>query len=412
MITCAPLVRWILCLLASGLLPAVAMAQERPRILYLYGDVAADGTVPSGPAEPFHQMRLADSGPRGMSQFKAALEAVGFQVGEAYDADLRLDADTLRQIRVLILGSNQKRFSANEAAAVRAWVEAGGGLLAWSDSAFGGHFREAGIDNVAGRLSNNDLTTQFGMFFMTDSGGGNYLVRSYEFDHFINANKRDGGVVFRGEGVSPVRVSEPASMLARMQEGGLGGALRLNAVDGPLDLERDAALAIAEVGRGRVVGVFDRNLFWNAGEGTRLAHSDNLAFTQRIALWAAGLDKDAKRVAAIAGRPGGGKPNLPPAVKVSAQAAEAGGHIDLVAAVRDDDDDGREPDVRWKQVGGPSGAKFENNNSIGQALRVLVSEPGNYEFQAVVTDGEFGSTHRVKVVVPAKGNQPKSGSRN
>jgi hypothetical protein len=295
----------VVCAALAGLVGAPAVAQERPRLLYLYGDVAADGTVPSGEAEPFHQMRLVDEGPRGMSQFKAALEAVGFEVAEAYDATLRLEAATLASVRVLILGSNQRRFSPAEAAAVREWVEAGGGLLAWSDSAFGGDHGKVGLGNEAGRLSDNDLTVQFGLFFMTDNGAGNYLVRVYEFDHFINANKREGGVAFRGEGVSPVRVSPPARVLARLQEGGLGGGLRLNPVDGPLNAARDAALAIAEVGRGRVVGVFDRNLFWNAGEGTRLNDNDNRAFAQRIALWAAGLERDAARVAAIAGREGG-----------------------------------------------------------------------------------------------------------
>lgn len=377
------------------------MAQERPRVLYLYGDVAADGTVPSGAAKPFHQMRLDDTGPRGMSQFKAALETAGFAVDEAYDATVHLDAASLAPIKVLILGSNQKRFAPAEVAAVRAWVEAGGGLLAWSDSAFGGHYREAGLDNETGRLSNNDLTTQFGMYFMTDNGAGNYLVRTYEFDHFINAHNRDGGVVFRGEGVSPVRVSEPARLLAKMQEGGLGGGLRLNAIDGPLDPSRDAALAIAEVGRGRVVGVFDRNLFWNAGEGTRITHSDNRAFTQRIVLWAAGLEDDATRIAPIARRAGGGKPNLPPSATVAGRAAENGKHIDLEAVVRDEDDDGREPEVRWKKVSGPSGENFENNNAVGNALRVLVSAPGVYEFEADIQDGEFSTKRRVKITVPA-----------
>ncbi len=307
MLSPAPFLRRFLCVAASVTACVLAAAsataaQERPQVLYLYGDVAADGTVPSGAAEPFHQMRLDDTGPRGMSQFKAALEAVGFDVREAYDAAVQLDAATLAPVKVLILGSNQRRFTAAEAAALRAWVEAGGGLLAWSDSAFGGHYNKVGLGNEAGRLSNNDLTVQFGMFFMTDNGAGNYLVHTYEFDHFINANQRAGGIAFRGEGVSPVRVSAPARLLAKLQEGGLGGGLRLNPVDGPLDATRDAALAIAEIGQGRVVGVFDRNLFWNAGEGTRLSHDDNRAFTQRIALWAARLDGDAARVSAIAPR--------------------------------------------------------------------------------------------------------------
>jgi hypothetical protein len=284
------LLRWILpFFIVLGQLSGATSA-EAPRVLYLYGDVAADGTVPSGTQEPFHQMRLNDTGARGMSGFAEAIREVGFQIEEAYDADVTLTPAFLAPIDVLILGSNQRRFTPAEAKALNDWIHAGGGLLAWSDSAFGGHWQRVGVDNEAGRLSNNDLTVQFGMYFMTDNGAGNYLIENYRRDHFLNAYNRNGGVRFRGEGVSPVRVESPAELLAPMQAGGLGGALRLNKRDGKLNLDTDAALAIATVGKGRVVGVFDRNMFWNAGEGTRLSHVDNREFTQRITVWAAGLE--------------------------------------------------------------------------------------------------------------------------
>ena len=161
-----------------------------PRILYLYGDVADDGTIPSGEQAPFHQMRLNDTGPRGMSQFSTAVTELGFELHEAYDAETELTPAWLASVRVLILGSNQKRFSEEEAAAVRQFVERGGGLVAWSDSAFGGHWQQVGVD------------------------------------------------------------------------------------------------------KGRVVGIFDRNLFWNAGEGTQLSHADNREFTQRVMIWAAHLENN------------------------------------------------------------------------------------------------------------------------
>ena len=296
--------------LASFALAPFAIA-EAPRILYLYGDVAADGTVPSGDQAPFHQMRLNDTGNRGMSQFKESITQLGFEITESYDAETPLTDEALAPLRVLILGSNQRRFSEEEAEAVRRFVENGGGLVAWSDSAFGGHWRQVGVDNEAGRLSNNDLTVGLGMYFMTDNGAGNYLIKRQEFDHFLNAYNRNGGVEFRGEGVSPVRVRPPARLLAKLQDGGLGGRLRLNAVDGELDLERDAALAIAEVRKGRVIGIFDRNLFWNAGEGTRLSHADNREFTQRVMIWAAGLENDPEMTSRIGPMDAGDDPPKP-----------------------------------------------------------------------------------------------------
>ncbi len=275
----------LLIVLACGGAPRASAAS--PRVLYLYGDVAADGTVPSGPAAPFHQMRLADTGDRGLSQFKTAIEEAGFVLDETYDATLTLTAETLAPYAVLILGSNQHRYTPEEATALAAWIHAGGGLVAWSDSAFGGAWQQVGIGNTAGLLSNNDLTLQFGMRFLRDNGAGVYSVRQYEFAHFLNDHDPAEGVVFRGEGVSPVRVSPPAVLLAKLQAGGSGGGIRLNAADGALNPATDAALAIAEIGAGRVIGVFDRNTFWNAGEGTRLSEVDNREFAQRLVRWAA-----------------------------------------------------------------------------------------------------------------------------
>ncbi|NJK92039.1 MAG: ThuA domain-containing protein [Blastochloris sp.] len=285
---------WLACCLLGwsvGFMHSAELKQDvGSRVLYVYGDVSEDGQVPSGEKEPFHQMRLSDTGPRGLSQFQAALEAVGFQVEEAYDAEVVLDANFLGRYGVVILGSNQRRFSKAEAEAVKEWVSAGGGLVVWSDSAFGGDHRKVGLDNTLGRDSDNDLVAQFGMFLLTDNGGGNYLVNQFVEPHYLNRLQVQDGLAFRGEGVSPIRVSPPARMLAALQEGGLGGKIRLNRRDEPLNLKTDAALAVAEVGRGRVVATFDRNTFWNAGEGTRLSHVNNREYAQRLLLWAAGRE--------------------------------------------------------------------------------------------------------------------------
>jgi len=378
--------------------PARVLYSGPAQVLYLYGDVAADGTIPSGEAEPFHQMRLDDEGPRGLSQLKQAIEEAGFTIEEAYDAEMVFNPETLSEVDVVILGSNQRRFSAEETEAVKHWVRKGGGLIAWSDSAFGGHFREVGLGNEAGRLSDNDLTVPFGMYFMTDNGAGNYLVTEYEEDHFLNAGRKSGGVRFRGEGVSPVRVSAPAIMLARLQDGGLGGGIRLNKVDGQLDPERDAALAIAEVGKGRVIGVFDRNLFWNAGEGTRLSHSDNREFAQRLVTWAAGQE-DAWDPAL--GTNGGDSPrNEVPVITARTELVEGQQAVDLIAEVRDDDGDGREPELSWKLQKGTGEITFENNNPNGPRIRAFYTDPGEYLFQVLVNDGEYRLQKRLNVTLP------------
>ncbi|MGF1485369.1 MAG: hypothetical protein ACFBZ8_13515 [Opitutales bacterium] len=387
-------------LLILFVLTAGVHANDQPVVLYLYGDVAADGSIPSGDQPPFHQMRLNDEGARGMSQFRAAIEAAGFEIREAYDQDFEVKAETLEPLSVLILGSNQRRFSDTEAEALRNWVEQGGGVIAWSDSAFGGHFRQVGLGNPVGRDSDNDLMEQFGMFFMTDNGAGNYLIGTYTENHFLNRGKKDGGLRFRGEGVSPVRVSEPARMLARMQDGGLGGRIVLNQVDGKIIPSRDAALAVAEVGLGRVVGVFDRNLFWNAGEGTRLSHSDNREFAQRLVLWASGSEDESRLDNP---EPADAVRNFPPKVEIQAIFLPEEKAIECIARVVDDDEDGITPEVTWRvRQKVEQTAQFVNNNPNGERVRILVKDSGDYQLVALVRDGEYvvRKAEIVKVLLP------------
>lgn len=391
------MLRSTLILSVLGLLTASSFAASAPvRVLYLYGDVSADGKIPSDPDEPFHQMRLSDPGERGMSQFRAALEEVGLTLEERYDADVRLTRDFLSGYQGLILGSNQRRFSKEEAAAVREWVQGGGGLIAWSDSAFGGHFAKVGLDNPKGRESDNDLTAQFGMFFLTDNGGGNYRIERYTRPHFLNAEKPEGGIRYRGEGVSPIRVSSPAEMLAPLQEGGLGGGLKVNQVDAPFNPQTDAALAIAEVGRGRVVGTFDRNTFWNAGEGTRLAHDDNREFAQRLVLWAVRRED---LISGTANNTQEGKPS-PSRWKVDAgpdrttpigQWVELSGKLTQQGAVQ--------PEIQWKLVEGPGAVEFENNNAAALINRARFNTPGSYRLRLHTESGGVVVSDEMTVIV-------------
>ncbi|PKQ60246.1 hypothetical protein BZG02_20080 [Labilibaculum filiforme] len=356
-------------------------------IIYVYGDVAADGTLPSGVQKPFHQMRLNDEGNLGMSGFKEAIEEVGCTINEVYDQEIVIDSKFLKSVDVLILGSNQRVFTEAEAKALKRWVKNGGGVIAWSDSGFGGEYSLVGLDNDLGRVSDNSLMAQFGMYFLTDNGAGNYLVSEYTQNHYINKNNKHKGVSFRGEGVSFVRVSQPAIMLAKAQEGGLGGRLVVNAIDGEFHEETDASLAIAEISEGRVLGVFDRNLFWNAGAGTRLSHSDNKEFAQRIVLWAAGIEEEQRFsdgtnaiVAAI---------NTPPTVTIDYVYTEADNSLAIAAVITDSDSDDMIPEIRWEQVKGPANVVFENNNPNTTTPRIFLPEVGKYVFRAIIMDGEF-----------------------
>ena len=362
------------------------------KVLYLHGSVSAEGDVPAGEKPPFHQMRLDDTGPRGMSQFRAAIEAVGLEIRQAYDADVVLTDAFLTPWNVLILGSNQRRFSKAEAQAVQRWVRSGGGLVAWSDSGFGGHFAKVGLDNTAGRDSDNDLTSQFGMYFLTDNGGGNYLVAEYEEAHFLNAQNPKGGVRYRGEGVSPVRVSPPARVLARLQEGGLGGRMNVNKIDAPFNSETDVALAVAEVGEGRVVGTFDRNTFWNAGEGTRLSHENHAEFAQRMALWAASRENIEPKPIELAGGPA-----LFTVDAGKDRGVKVGEPVPLLGKIIGTG----HPEILWRVLSGPeNSAEFENNNAATLETRVTFRQPGVYMLALEASEG--GRMHLGEVILTAE----------
>lgn len=368
---------------------------QAQNVAYIYGDISEDGDVPSGKKPAFHQMRLNDEGRLGLSNFKKAIEETGLTITEYYDAETVLNAEFLEGIDVLILASNQKVFSELEVNAVRRWVEKGGGVLAWSDSAFGGHHRKVGIANTLGRDSDNLIMTQFGVYFLTDNGGGNYLIKKYTEDHFINDNNMNGGVAFRGEGVSFIRISPPARALAHAQEGGLGGRLAVNEIDKPFNPETDVALAIAEIKKGRVLGLFDRNMLWNNGDGSQLSHSDNREFAQRMVLWAAGIEDNSKVSKRIVSD--GDGINNPPVVKITHSFINDETEVRLVANIEDKDTDNIYPEISWKKTKGPGEVIFENNNPNTPNPIVTLTEKGTYVIVATVNDGEFTIKESVTV---------------
>lgn len=366
-------------------------------VVYVYGDVAANGSIPSGELAPFHQMRLNDEGRLGLSGFQKAIEDIGMNISEVYDADTTFDKKFLKNVDVLILGSNQKKFSPKEIKFISKWIEKGGGLLAWSDSAFGGHYKIVGLDNSTGRDADNLILEQYGMYFLTDNGGGNYLISDYTENHFINNYKKSGGIRFRGEGVSFVRVSSPAKILAKAQEGGLGGKLKVNKIDGVFNIETDAALAIAHVKKGRVLGLFDRNMLWNAGDGSNIYHSDNREFVQRIVLWAAGIEDNTKIPISTIERVG---VNLPPVIHLKSILSEDQTSVQLFAEILDEDTDHAHPEISWQCNKSPAPVSFENNNANTPNPVISLPIKGKYSFTATIKDGEF--TIRKKMVIERK----------
>jgi hypothetical protein len=278
------MIRTLMILAALGLpaLTAAAPVPARPtltRILFLYG------SVPPG-TDPSEMIRLSNTGRNGYAQLAEALaEEQGHNFTERADTDPAVNPLTLLELArydLLVLGSNNRRFSASEQQTVVRYVSAGGALLALSDSRFGLSPNRPLNALGAGELSDNDLLAPFGMAIEHD----NYQVVVADGSRFAGPTHPilRGLTSFKGEGVSLIHVTgAPARILVR------GDGLLLT--DGHTITGPDYAItAVAQVGRGRVAATFDRNTFFNAGvgsDGTNLSELDNRAYALNLFDWLA-----------------------------------------------------------------------------------------------------------------------------
>lgn len=270
-------------LLLLLLLSLAPVALARKQVAYIHGDVSSDGRIPSG-GSPFHQMLLSDTGNLGCSQFKAMIEGEGYEIASHYDRRTTLNTAFLDRFDVIVFGLHQKIWSSSERTALDRWLNAGGGMLVYSDSAAGGHHGTVGIANPVGQRAVNNLISRYGMEVTVDQGLG---TRSYTSERGESHPIVSDRPVFEGEGVSPVAVDESsgARALIPFEESFKvsGGTTRVNRWEGiTIRNPRWAALAHQTVGTGNVIAVFDRQPFWNNGPGSDINDRDNREVLRRV----------------------------------------------------------------------------------------------------------------------------------
>lgn len=252
-------------------------------VAYLYGDVAADGTQPSGAAAPYDQMLLTDTGSTGCSQFKAMVEAEGYSISQHYDQTTTLNAAFLNQFQVIVFGLHQKLWSAAEKAALDVWIRAGGGILMFSDSAAGGRFNIVGINNPTGQNAVNNILSAYGMEVTVDQGGG---TRAYTSPPNSPHPVIWDQPVFEGEGVSPVAVdpNSDATVLIPLDDAYKISGGNMNPGTGGISIANPdwAVLAHSPVDSGHVMAMFDRQPLWNNGPGSDINEEDNKKVLRRI----------------------------------------------------------------------------------------------------------------------------------
>lgn len=261
----------------------IATTTASKNIAYIHGDIAADGTIPSGTADPYDQMLLTDSGNNGCSQFKAMVEAEGYTISQHYDQTTTLDAAFLDAFDAIVFGLHQKIWSGPEKSALDTWIRAGGGILMYSDSAAGGKYNVVGINNPTGQNAVNNILSTYGMEVTVDQGGG---TRSYYPDALSPNPIIWDQPVFEGEGVSPVAVdpNSSAQVLIPLNDSNkLAGGSMTPGTSGITIANPDwAVIALNQVEKGNVMAIFDRQPMWNNGPGSDINEEDNKEILRRM----------------------------------------------------------------------------------------------------------------------------------
>ena len=245
-------------------------------LAYIHGRVADDGTIlDEGEGVPYDPMLLDDAGNRGLSEFKAMVEADNHSITAYRDKDTLLTPAFLNGLDVVIFGLHQKIWSASEKAALDSWLNAGGGMLIYSDSASGGDFRVVGAHNPVGQTVTNNLIGQYGMQVTVDQADGTTAQTA-------TANASIPGVaakLLEGEGVSPVAIPPNSTNVEILIPYDRAVNKRQGlSISNPVF----ASLAMRGVGNGHIVVMFDRQPMWNNGPGSDIDKRDNRAILQSV----------------------------------------------------------------------------------------------------------------------------------
>jgi len=351
-------------------------------VAYIHGDVAGDGSVPSGSHNPYDPMLITDTGKKGVSSFAAMVEAEGHSIEQFYDQDLTLTPDFLSSYDVIIFSLHQKIWSSAEKEALDDWLRSGGGALIYSDSASGGHYGTVGAHNPVGQTVTNNLISQYGMEVLVDQAAGTTAYRPFPgATHPIVSDRP----VLEGEGVSPVAVDPNGGAVTLIPytndpENKVSGKASLKKLGGlTITNPEFAALALAEVGSGNFMAMFDRQPIWNDGPGSDIDKRDNREILRRIINYLVENSQTSSLSTEVAGN-----------LQVS-----TAGYATLFVEVSDP-----LATLNWSKHTGPGTVTFSDVS--GYQTTATFSDPGLYELMLTASHGAITvtSSHLVEAVSP------------
>jgi len=246
---------------------------EAGSIAYIHGRVANNGVVLSeGVGEPYDQMLITDSGPTGLTRFRTLVEGQGHTIQQFRDQGLNFSSAFVDQFDVIIFGLHQRIWSAADKQVLDQWLQAGGGMLIYSDSASGGFFQEVGAQNPVGQTVTNNLIATYGMQVTVDQADGVTVQTANQNTSISGIN----GLLLEGEGVSPVAIAPNDSSIevlvpySRNRNPEVRHQQNLT-----INPRIFASLALKSIGQGHIIAMFDRQPMWNNGIGSNIQRRDN-----------------------------------------------------------------------------------------------------------------------------------------
>lgn len=246
----------------------------------------------------FELSRITDEGrgptAHGFADFATLLEEQGYTVTSVTEAGgdaetgVDLTGGALDGVDVLVLGSNNAVYTDEDITAVTEFVRAGGGLVVFGDVNYGEDWGDAAASDTQfltpfGMLANQDNTSNIATDPATGDAG-HPILDGVEAWSTLGA---DVITVVGGGVVEPTIVLPYDGPDVRTNPGPEEGEFRR------AEPATDAVLAVAELGAGRVVAFYDRDLFFNDpqegdGAGTGLGDPNNQRLATQMIDWAAG----------------------------------------------------------------------------------------------------------------------------
>ncbi len=242
-------------------------------IAYIHGRVANDGTIlDEGVGEPYDQMLITDTGRTGLSRFRTLVENEGHTIEQFRDQGLNFNSAFVNQFDLIIFGLHQRVWSNADKQVLDQWLQAGGGMFIYSDSASGGFFREVGAQNPVGQTVTNNLIATYGMQVTVDQADGTTPQTANQNTSISGVN----GLILEGEGVSPVAISPSDSSIevlvpySRTRDPEVRHQQNLT-----IEPRIFASMVLKPVGQGHVIVMFDRQPMWNDGPGSSIQRRNN-----------------------------------------------------------------------------------------------------------------------------------------